>query len=233
MCIRRREQRLSILTLLAALAWTLEAAALPVAAPYVDDPRCDPVGPVSLTDELGETGIFPAGEALSPTIVTNGTGSLTCVAGNGDLLDDWLVTITNLTATSWRDVFFVADPGISVGNADGTIFGDDAFRIDTVGLNTPLLFESMTPDGFFEPGETWDFLVVDFVGPPTVPPPGYFGPDFVSLGIGAASIGDPIGSNSSIVARVVPEPASAPLVGLGLLGLSGYAAHRRRRSKRA
>ena len=35
-------------------------------------------------------------------------------------------------------------------------------KIDTVGANTPLIFESLTPDGIFEAGESWDFVVEDY-----------------------------------------------------------------------
>ncbi len=96
--------------------------------------------------------------------------------------------------------------------------GEEAFRIDAIGVNRPLIFESLTPDGIFEAGETWEFIIDDFSNFL-----GLAADDFFSIGVGAFSPGGP--SSASIIATVVPEPSTALLLGGGLIGL----AWRRRR----
>ncbi len=78
------------------------------------------------------------------------------------MASDFIVTITNFTTFSWTDLFFVADAGIFVGNADGKIKDGEAFKIDKTGINTPLISESMARDFIFEPGESWTFIVQDW-----------------------------------------------------------------------
>ena len=81
----------------------------------------------------------------------------------------------------------------------------EAFQIDTVGINRPLVFESMIPDGIFQAGEVWEFILQDYAsswgGPPEL---------YNSIGIGGASLGPQ--STGSIVA--IPEPASMAMIGL-------------------
>jgi hypothetical protein len=120
------------------------------------------------------------------------------------------VTITNLSPIAYTDLFFVADLGNTIGNADGTIFGQDAFRIDAIGpTNANLLFESIAADGIFDPTESWTFLLSDFLV--TTGPPG--APFFGSLGVAGATSGS---SNASIVANPVPIPATFWLFGSAL-----------------
>lgn len=188
------------------------AGAVPIEASYFSGGPCDvlPVF-VPLTHELGEFGGFPVDELI---LSVAGGGSVVCVADDGDSFNDFEVLITNLSPHTWTDLFFVADLGNTVGNADGFIAetGQFAFKIDSVGVNPNLIFETTLADGLFTPGETWAFRVSNFVvttGPAV--------PVFGSVGIGTSTLG----SSASILAnKVVPLPAAAWLFGsaLGLLG---------------
>jgi hypothetical protein len=199
---------LSILLVVVAQA----ANAVSVTAPFVDDARCDPVLDQTLTHELGGPPF-----AVWPIDSTIAFGSISappiCAAGPNP---NWEVTITNFSPIAYTDLFFVADEGNTIGNADGTIFGQDAFRIDAIGpTNANLLFESIAADGIFDPFESWTFLVSDFLV--TTGPSG--APFFGSFGVAGPTTGG-IVSNASIVANPVPIPAAVYLFGsaLGLLG---------------
>jgi hypothetical protein len=197
----------------------MEAGAMPIVAPYGELPPCD-AHSITLTEELGNPapplippfgppGPFPADEAIaSESFAQNVTE---CSAG-GPAGPDFVVHILNMTPTYWTDLFFVADAGNFYNNHDGDILGGLAMRIDMIGINTPLIAESMTVDGIFEPGEDWFFEVMDWAGPA---PPSLFD----SIGVGAGSGGFPP-STASIVARPVPVPAAVWLLGsaLGVLG---------------
>jgi hypothetical protein len=197
----------------------LDVGAVPVVAPYVELPPCD-LHTITLTHELGNPappvippfggpGPFPADEAIASESFPANFNE--CSAG-GPAGPDFEVHIKNLTPTYWTDLFFVADEGNFFNNHDGMILGGLAMRIDMVGVNTPLIFESMTVDGIFEPGEDWLFAVIDWAGPA---PPSLFD----SIGVGAGSGGFPP-STASIVANPIPVPAAVWLLGsaLGLLG---------------
>ena len=141
------------------------------------------------------------------------------------------VRITNMTNRYFEDLYYVGDvhdygfettftnvdelvaditPG-NTWNAPGL-----AFKIDAVGLNTPLVFESMSPDQIFEPGESWEFVIQEYsnslgnsaaaLGSVGQPPYG---------AIAQASLFDSVSSGSIIT----PEPATIVLLGLGGLAL--------------
>jgi hypothetical protein len=202
--------------------------AVPISADYVDDARCDPVANRHLSHELGDfLAGFPLNEAFDVTVTQ---GPTICAPDDG-VANDWLVQIINISGIAYRDLFFVADFGIKVGNADGVMFNaaiaadppTDAFRIDgtvtVTGGNDNLIFESATIDEIFEPGETWQFLVTNFDA--TVPP------IFSSIGLfGASSTLPGDSSNASILATPVPEPAT-----MALLGMGGLAMLKRRRNQ--
>ncbi|MCG8450344.1 MAG: PEP-CTERM sorting domain-containing protein, partial [Pirellulales bacterium] len=126
------------------------------------------------------------------------------------------------SSNSFVDLFFVADEGNTVGNRDGQIQdlsvvgsgSTDAFRIDNVGLNQPLIGGDVGGDLIFGPGESWTFLVTNF-GNPTLAPP-----TFQSAGAFAGTSFDP-NSTASIVANlfVIPEPATCSLLLIGLGGI--------------
>jgi hypothetical protein len=200
---------LSILLVVVAQA----ANAAPVTAPFVGDARCDPILDQTLTHELGGapfTPFFPIDETI---LVSSISGPPICT-GSPVGPPDWEVTIVNFGPIAYTDLFFVADLGNTIGNADGTIFGQDAFRIDAIGpTNANLLFESIAADGIFDPTESWTFLLSDFLV--TSGPPGP--PLLFSIGVAGAY---PVLSNASIVANPIPIPAAVWLFGsaLGLLG---------------
>jgi len=203
--------------LAAAFAVAPVTHASPSIGALVDDQRCDPM-PNGLfqLDELGVRPAFPLNELIGVQIVGPGVFGSCASHPNNFQVPDYQVVITNLTRTSWRNLYFVADTGLvgaglpTVGNSDGRINGGDAFRIDTVGVNQPLVSESINADRVFEPGEIWIFNVEDWF--PGVNLPLTFG----SLGVGNAS-GANANSSASIVA--IPEPAGLALLGLGLAGL--------------
>lgn len=90
------------------------------------------------------------------------------------------IAITNMTSRSFEHLYYVGDvhdldntdPETRFTNVDELVadvtFGNAygvpglAFKIDAVGLNTPLVYESMTQDGIFEPGEVWKFVIQDY-----------------------------------------------------------------------
>ena len=90
-------------------------------------------------------------------------------------------------------------------------------------MNKPLVFESMNVDEVFEAGETWDFIIQDFVNDLGGPPA-----PFDSIGIASLSTGFPP-STGSIIA--VPEPSSLALCTL-LGGIGAFGVWRRRRRNR-
>jgi hypothetical protein len=138
---------------------------------------------------------------------------------------DHRVDITNLTRRSFEEVWYVADPETTITNVDGLVNDELAFRIDMIGINTPLISEAggIFP-GIFEPGETWTFILQDYANTRGISPAflGSFGvpSPLVGAGPGGAS-----SSSGSIIAVPVPEPSTAALISLGLIG---FALHRRR-----
>ncbi len=193
-----------------------------VQAHYIDSTDCDSHGVRLPSHELGDdASSFPVDELIQVSVQS---GSVICVPDNG-APDDFLVSITNMGSVAYVDLFFVVDAGSTVGNFDGFIEDlagppgafEQAFKIDgtvTSGVNNSLISESMGLNEIFEPGETWQFLVTNFITPASLPPAPVFG----SAG-GFAATSAALTSNASIVASPVPAPSTGLLVSLGLAAL--------------
>jgi hypothetical protein len=136
------------------------------------------------------------------------------------------IRMLNLTTIDWGNVWYVADPETSLSNWDELVgqVGFSpwlAFKIDAIGVNTPLIFESINPDGIFQAGETWEFVIQEYVNSLGAPPSA-----FDSLGIAAASLGWPP-SSGSIIAVPVPEPSTLALAGCGAAMLLAFRSRRK------
>jgi hypothetical protein len=205
------------------------SVANPIQGVVVDDARCDFVG-ATLFDELGSAPIFPPGEIIDVNVQP--TTLVVKVPDDGQP-NDWRVRIVNLTGQPWgsainRPLFFVANIPFSVGNADGTADFtpfpgfSDCFEIDSLGLNQNLITESMAADNIFMPGESWEFLVTNFLAGGVG---GWLPPSFRSLGHSVGAGGALGLSTASIVAGIpIPEPAS-----VSMLVVAGGLLLRRRR----
>jgi hypothetical protein len=202
------------------------ASAVPINALYTDDPRCDAIPSQIPTHELGDLATFPQNEAIrmTPTPVT----FTVCVQNDG-LANDWVVDMINLSGQSWKNLFFVCDHNVTVGNADGSMQDTvgapniltDAFKIDgtvTPGINNNLLTESINADEIFQPGEIWRFAVSNYMA---VDSTGVFqAPLNVTPGLFAGSTNFPATpGNCSILASPVPEPGTMSLVAIGASAL--------------
>jgi hypothetical protein len=188
------------------------AAAVPVELSWFDTPFCDVLSLPPSMHELGNPPGFPKDELISSFDTMKKFPA--CAPTDNPLIPNVLVSMTNLTATFWMDVHYVADPETFISNDDGMVNGEFAFRIDTIGINTPLVFESITFDGIFEPSETWNFIIQDYINGPGLPP-SLFG----SVGaVGGMSGGDLL-SSGSIIAREVPGPAGAVLIAIAMASM--------------
>ncbi|CAN5587715.1 hypothetical protein BH09PLA1_BH09PLA1_21340 [soil metagenome] len=203
------------------------AGANPVAGKFVNDARGDTLADLMLTREIGDVLLFPAADAIA---YHDHRASFPVGVADDGIANDWTVHMTNVSGQAWRDLFFVADAGATIGNADGLIEDTlaapgqrtDAFRIDALGVNANLLSESILADGIFQPGEEWEFVVTNFgtgfnSSPPTLTSPGVFSGSSPMQSVG--------GTNSSILGVVVPEPST-----LSIFALMALAALRRRRN---
>jgi hypothetical protein len=197
----------------AALWVPVAASANPVQVVSADTPPCDTLSvPTTTIEELGLAPPFPAGEQISASAVTTTQSACTTLTTDNGLITNALVSITNLNSISFGSVWYVADTNTALSNADGTVSGGLAFKIDAVGSNRPLISESGIVDGIFAPGETWTFIIQDYTNT--------FGLSAAALGtLGLPQTGNL--SSGSIIAVPMPEPTTAALLSLGLLGLAG------------
>jgi len=213
------KRALALLAIALELAlWVSPAVANPVNVYSQDGPQ-DPLFVEGLVEELGD--FFPVDELiiskeLEPTEET----ACTEEPGDDPKIPNVVVQIKNATNRTFPALYYVADPETTISNFDGWIgnvaCGDQqqAFKIDWVGINKPLIYESKTSDNIFEPNEVWEFIIQDFQNsvPGSTPTP------FDSQGIAGRSCGYPP-STGSIIAT--PAPTALLLLGSGLVGLVG------------
>jgi len=223
---------LSVLVLAASPAW-----ADPVQVFTVQDPIQDDWIVEGEVEELSTNPHNPAMEWITSATVP-WTGHIPCPSEFMNTVPNVQVSITNMTQRYFSELYYVGDAH-DVGaettftNFDELIvdangpFGNPglAFKIDAVGQNTPLVFESMAPDQIFEPGETWEFVIQEYANMFGLPSSalGSVGPFPLGAVADASWFGaDPNGLSSGSI--ITPEPVT-----LGLLALGGLAMIRRRR----
>jgi len=192
------------------------ARGVPVSGEFAEDARGDLIAHQLLSHELGDMNLFPGTDVIAYHAHRH---HFPVGVPEDGIANDWTVHMTNVSGRAWKDLFFVADHGATIGNADGRVQDllgapgvmTDAFRIDALGSNPNLLFESISQDGIFQPFEEWEFAVTNFgTGFNSVPPalisPGHFA--------GSSQISGFTGTNASIVgtAAAVPEPSTGILV---------------------
>jgi hypothetical protein len=210
-------------TILLVFAAPTPGLAIPLTVTSSDSPGCDAPTIDGTVHELGGPSPFFASEGEEILSAPVGSAGGVCAPGTSSVI----IAITNLTGVSWTNLHYVADPATTMSNVDGVIvpsspliFGPpvlgppaDAFRIDDVGLNTPLLLENLTPDLIFEPGETWIFAIQDYSNSLSLPPEA-----LASVGVGSHSEvfppNLPVLSSGSIIAEqvLIPEPRSGLLL---------------------
>jgi len=203
---------------LASALCAASANAIPTQVSAVDDPLCCDI--LSVPINVHELGIgiaaapFPLNERISAT--SQPISIFACPSNANPGTNSAEVFMTNLTGLSWSDVWYVSDdPDTRITNWDGFVNGSRAFKIDHVGINNPLLNESINVNGIFEPGEVWDFVIDGYQN-------NFFLPASAlnSIGVGNLSLGDQISSGSIIaIQNTVPEPATCLMLASGLAGI--------------
>jgi hypothetical protein len=188
------------------------AGAVPVMVTSKDTTSQDPLYPHWECHELG-TGFPPQELIISAWRFTSYTPCL--VNPDSPTIPNVEVDITNMTTQSWINLVYVADPETVLANDDGIVNSELAFNIDNVGTwNFPLIAESINPNLIFEPGEMWTFVIQDYVNVNGLPPSA-----LGSVGlVGSFSAGDTV-SSGSIIAEIIPEPATICLLALGSFAL--------------
>ena len=181
--------------------------AVPTIVEYVDGPQ-DPLYVPRNVHELGNSPLFPD-EELILSSDEGITEHRSCPELDNPQFPNVVVSITNLTNESWAELWYVADPQTYLTNHDGWVNGELAFKIDNIGLNTPLLSESISSNLVFEPGETWTFVIQDYINMYGLQPSLYG-----STGVGFSNIEDQL-SSGSIIAVPIPAPGTILLVSIG------------------
>ncbi len=202
-------------------AFAASAGAFVVDGRYFDTTTCDNNGERIAVEELGFQPVFPLDETIFAVAIP--TDLSACPADDDPMVQNFLIEMTNTSGRRWTDLFYVGDAQTQFSNVDGFATTDEApppgslltfaFRIDAKGDNRPLITETGAEDGVFAPGETWLFVVQDYVNQFNANPA-----DFSSLDFAGGSLAP--GSSASIVQFVVPTPgsvAAAAAAGLVLI----------------
>jgi hypothetical protein len=179
------------------------AAAAPFPIVNSDTPLCDVLAAPAVVEEIGfgvaAGGPFPLAASLDSLYL--GVGDPVCPATNDPFLADAVVAILNTSGRPFPDVWYVADASTELSNFDGRVGAGAgpatllAFKIDAVGDNQPLVYESLHEDGIWEPDEVWYFVIQDYVNTAGAGPAA-----FGSLGLNS---GPGISSSASIITASV------------------------------
>jgi len=219
--------KMSLLAVTSLFLLVNQAFAVPVDVAFIDTPECDSLFiPNNGVHEIGDFSVFPAGEKLGSLDLGPISTSPCLTSADDPSVPNIVVDIRNLSGIAWEEVWYVADSATTISNVDGEAnqlpFSpvQEAFRIDNdvkdpLGVNHPLIFESMTADGIWEIGESWQFILQDYTNLSGLPASA-----LNSIGVGNASPdAGIIDSSGSIIAiKAVPEPNSLLLACFGLFG---------------
>jgi len=195
-----------------------QVMAVPTPVTFDDTGSCDPLVVPTLVDELGIAPPFPMYEVIITADI--GPGPVVCPSTDLGNFDS-VVAITNANPIPFTDVWYVADQDTVFTNIDGVVVGPggpgNAFKIDAnycdpVGINLPLLSESMNADCVFEPGETWEFVIQD-----------YFSPLFLPSAIASIGVTSPEATPDFSSGSIIAIPGKIPTVGGEMINVDSTA----------
>ena len=189
--------------------WTSGAYAVPISVTSLPASSnvCEstPLFPPASVDELGVVP-FPANERI---LAVDQQGAAKCLPGV--VAVQLIITNTVNPPRSFSDVWYVASPGTTFLNHDMLINGTQSVKVDSLGTNQPLVFESINANNIFEPGERWVFILDNWMNSAGLPA-------LLINTPGIAGIAD-FNSTGSIIAVPVPEPTA---IGALVLGLASF-----------